>query len=387
MITCGLGSDSLESSRSKMSESQHEEDHESGADCDFETSSEDDSDDEQGRRGDTNMILAILRQINADMDLLTQMSVLMRRPGFNRKYLHSTGMAKLDSRVVMYAKYDLLYVEEKLSHWQTHIFRCDDGEAVATLDRLMQRASDDSPGSRHALLQRLATANTRRREQLLYWSRHPDQIPVTISNTSQVKERTPEVDSTKREERKQAATGATQNPMDGLETGSHAQKSTMTKNTYSTVAASAVPGSSLATNPEGTIYAESTVGNKRSNRVPDVPKSSRLGITFECPYCHLELDSLTMQDRQQWKYACCSSPQVSSIIDTYLGATYSETSDPTCAPSNTVRALTSSTRHEEIGSITSSKLTGDSGSVDSMTLRSQAKKRLATMFSRNTCLQ
>jgi hypothetical protein len=170
IITFRLASDNLESSRSGMRESQHQEEDDFATDFDFDTSSEDDDGNEpHNDRGKTNMTLTILRQVNADMDLLTQMSVLMRRPGFNRKYLHSTGMAKLDSRVAMYNEHDLLHIEEKLLHWQKQIFRCDDNETVATPDWLMQRASlEGSPGGKHALLQRLATANTRRREQLLY---------------------------------------------------------------------------------------------------------------------------------------------------------------------------------------------------------------------------
>jgi len=303
LITFHLACGSLRSIGSDFSESLHEQEHESDADSDFENSSDDDNgDQEHNNGGKPDMILIILQQINADMNLLAQMSVLMKRPGFNRKYIHSTGTAELHHKVAMYTQYDLLHVQEKLLHWQTRGFRCDVNEEIATLDRLAQRALlDSSPRGRHVLLKRLSVANTRRREQLHYWSKHPDQILTTTGEASHVTGTTPEVGRSRHGERDQEITGATQKPTDGSGTEIHAPQSEMTRNTYSTVAASAVPGLHHATNPEGTIYAESTVGNRRSNRVPDVSRTSREDITFECPYCHLEIDSLTMQNRQHWK--------------------------------------------------------------------------------------
>ncbi|PVI03053.1 hypothetical protein DM02DRAFT_558808, partial [Periconia macrospinosa] len=143
----------------------------------------------------------------------------------------------------------------------------------------------------------------RRREQLTYWSKHPDQAPttapiskptVTVQNVNTyVAEKTDNMPELRIEE-----FTPSELPPDRESQG---PRSTMTRNTFSTVVVSDVFGPRTVAGPARTIYAESTVGNKRSNRVPDVPSSAFKHEVFECPYCHLTLTSRTMQNRLEWK--------------------------------------------------------------------------------------
>lgn len=50
-----------------------------------------------------------------------------------------------------------------------------------------------------------------------------------------------------------------------------------------------------------TVYAESAVARSNIARVPDVPKCSKSDPNFECPFCHIILDSRLMQKREAWK--------------------------------------------------------------------------------------
>lgn len=241
------------------------------------SSSEADSNSEEGAESEScpnRGLPAILRHVGDDLDLLAQIAVLVMRPGFKRRYLHSTRLGELDPKMEPFAKFDRLSVEEKIIHWKAQDTQQNGNEATATPELVESRALAREPlEGEHVLLQRLAMANTRRREQFLHWSRDPDEV----------KEIGQEVDNAK------------------IQARGHAPRSTLSKDTYSIVDETVVLETNAKVNSEGTTYSESTAGNTRSNRVPDAPAKIWTDATFECPYCHLTLESLKMQNRGEWK--------------------------------------------------------------------------------------
>jgi hypothetical protein len=48
------------------------------------------------------------------MASLLQISLLIRQPGYERRYLHSTGITDTSSTVTKLADFDLIHVAEKL---------------------------------------------------------------------------------------------------------------------------------------------------------------------------------------------------------------------------------------------------------------------------------
>lgn len=81
---------------------------------------------------------------------------------------------------------------------------------------------------------------------------------------------------------------------------SEAMRSTTSKYTFSTVAFSDVIETQTMTSPR-TIYAESTIGNRTSTRVPGVLRAAYKFPIFKCPYCSLTLESGLMMNRKHWK--------------------------------------------------------------------------------------
>ena len=227
----------------------------------------------------------VFRHMTEDINSLYQMSLLLSHPGFTRRYLHSTGENEYDPRVASYANYDLRHIEEKLREWNLPRKQIDRNVAPKILE---QRAAEDNMFSKeHKIIaQRLARANTKRREQLLYWSLHPDR-PSAVVCLSEDTDTPPN-----------AAI-----PLDSADAESRAPRSTMTKESFSTVAASDLCGTQSTAGPARTIYVESIAGNKRSNRVPNIPVDAKESSSFDCPYCHTTLESAKMQTRNEWKYA------------------------------------------------------------------------------------
>lgn len=237
----------------------------------------------------------ILRQIEEDIRSLFQISFLVKRPGFTRQYVHSTNQTKWDRRVEHYVEFDRNYVQEKLLDWNSTPKRQEE-EQIATPELLSERVSIS--GSLASLMERISRANTKRREQLFYWSKHPDQNPAAVGSEPRIT-------------KAKSVQGSEDNKRDGMKqkrpkdegdtTKSEYGKSMMSKQTFSTRVVSDKLGAMTVAGPARTIYAESTTGRRMSNRVPEVPSTSLRQKAFECPYCHLELNSVLMRNRQEWK--------------------------------------------------------------------------------------
>ncbi|CAK7219862.1 hypothetical protein SEUCBS140593_004036 [Sporothrix eucalyptigena] len=148
--------------------------------------------------------------------------------------------------------------------------------------------------------QRLAQANTRRREQLKYWKRRPYE---TISMTNMVLPASkPEYEdrSGKPDMQKQKPT-TTLNYRSSTtrQTISTATQTISTARSFSTVAFSDVHNTKTVERAR-TTYAPTAAGQDHVNTIPDPPNTGG-AATFFCPYCGMELDKDEMQNRQAWK--------------------------------------------------------------------------------------
>ncbi|KAJ4195585.1 hypothetical protein NW755_001746 [Fusarium falciforme] len=147
--------------------------------------------------------------------------------------------------------------------------------------------------------QRLARANTRRREQLRYWADHPyvsTQDKDTSSQTLPVLVKPPVKASEIKEE---LGSQASTLKLPSVKFPPAGPTSTVSKQSFSTAAASDVHDTKTNARPR-TVYAPTNVGQGRSNAVPGPPKTDGKA-TFPCPYCGITLDSSEMQRRQSWK--------------------------------------------------------------------------------------
>jgi len=241
----------------------------------------------------------VLKRMADDVNSLYQLSLLVNRPGFNRRYIHSTGNHDRDPRVAHYAFFDLRHVEQKLLQWKK------DDTKIANEEELPAPVSESASDPIFAtgrcgyfLTERLAVANTKRREQLMYWSRHPD-IPPPAPDlaVADLKSAAPAGEAPV------VVTAAPQRDPQAIpeDTKSIVAKTVMTKQTFSTVARTDVLDAQTESGPQRTIYAETTVGNMHSNRVPTLPKADELNPTFECPYCRIKILSSAVKSRQNWK--------------------------------------------------------------------------------------
>ncbi|KAF2877446.1 hypothetical protein BDV95DRAFT_147432 [Massariosphaeria phaeospora] len=267
-----------------------------------ESSSEDDEDEGGTRRAATLPKLSVvLRCMGDDIKSLQQLSLLLSRPGFSRQYLHSTGKNDVYPEIAHFADFDRRHLEEKLQEWENQHKKVEEKEPVTTPGMIEDRIAtkNASPNNKRLLGERLARANTKRRDQLLHWSRHPEKLHKTTPALDRVADSMAIVIPSSRSEGLPARPHVRADPK--LDTESQGHKSAWTKKTFSTVVVSDHLGPQTTIGPARTIYAESTVGNKRSNRVPDVPREAKTAPTFECPHCHTTLSSETMNNRVEWK--------------------------------------------------------------------------------------
>lgn len=163
---------------------------------------------------------------------------------------------------------------------------------------LAERLSEEKSDKGHAVLaRRLAKANTRRREQLFYWSKKPDQRPAPVRLMAP--ERTAALHPPSSHEEELVIVEAPDQHQE--EVGNPVSVSSFAGRTFSLVALTDGYGAQTANGVARTLYAKSTIGQRRSNRVPDLPAAAYQDGEFYCPYCGINLSSAKMQDRQEWK--------------------------------------------------------------------------------------
>ncbi|KAI8719837.1 C2H2-type domain-containing protein [Fusarium sp. LHS14.1] len=275
----------------------------SGSYSDSDTDSDDDG---QPRPKRMPKICLLVRQIADQIRSLYDLSSLLRRPRIADKYIRSVGskscIATSDTLPLMvsFNKLDESHVIEKVLQWRGltksgQSFSCENETPIQERHSL----ATDGVGDILWYCQRLARANTRRREQLQHWVNHPyvstqdksipaRPLPLLVRPLVKGSE-------TKEESGSQVSTlkpTSFKFPFAG-------PKSTMSKQSFSTAAVSDVRDTKTNTRSR-TVYAPTNVGQGRSNAVPDLPKTDGQA-TFPCPYCEIPLESSEMQNRQSWK--------------------------------------------------------------------------------------
>ncbi len=216
------------------------------------------------RKAIKQVLSAIFDQIRS----LYKVSALLRRPVVRNKYIRS--LAK-DQAISCYLQWDEAHIKNKF------------------------------PSANEGLVHRLALANTRRRQQLRYWEDHQPQdkmiaLPPPLSQ----------------DEAHALNTGSAAPALSaGIPENGQTKKfslhrlgqpSRTTKQSFSTVAQSALADHETFSGRARTVYEPSVQGHDRVLRVPDHPRVPFGTASFECPYCHSKLEVQAMRQRQLWKY-------------------------------------------------------------------------------------
>ncbi|GAW16184.1 hypothetical protein ANO14919_056070 [Xylariales sp. No.14919] len=260
-----------------------------------------DNDDESVRRKMPKIRL-YFQQIVEQIRSLHEISSLLRRPTVTNKFIRSTNLG-LEATTLQgsdtvdlndaFGIFDNSHILEKVTQWrglgrslQRVIFS---DEAVASVSDTL-----DYPEVQDIrwFCQRLARANTRRREQLQYWKTHPyDPTQMTVSANSIADAHV----AREEDSRSQVSTLKLPNPHVSHE----GPKSIVSKQSFSTVAFSDVHDAGTNVRPR-TVYAPTVTGKDRPSSIPRPPKTKEGETTFPCPYCGMKLGDKNMT-RQLWK--------------------------------------------------------------------------------------
>ncbi|KGO45689.1 Tetratricopeptide-like helical [Penicillium expansum] len=247
-------------------------------------------------------IRLLVQQTLEQIQSLYDLSALLRRPKIVDKYIHSVNseshVASLNNPYhlplsVAFSRSDETHIIEKVLQWRS-LTKSAQGidfefEGVALMGQgLTNYCVEDIPW----FCQRLAAANTRRREQFQYWNDHPYDSRQDTIHAARLA--TPRLEE-KQEPQNRASTFQPSIPKVPRE----GPKSTASKQSFSTAAVSDIHDTKTNVRPR-TIYTPTAVGQGRFNSVPDPPKTV-FGTTFPCPYCGTTLESSEMQNRQSWK--------------------------------------------------------------------------------------
>ncbi|PVH68986.1 hypothetical protein DL98DRAFT_578562 [Cadophora sp. DSE1049] len=217
---------------------------------------------------------------------LYKTSALLRRPKIHDKYIRSAAKTSEKQKSSYYSSWDRAHVAEKMKQW--------------ALDMNMKYETLIDTGD--FLCARAADSNTRRREQLNYWQKHPGDPDV--SGESEMLE----VPANLLDEWRKEPQPVIQIPLSpyaqehvNVDAGVEPAPSRKTTQSFSTVTQSVLNDNERFSGRPKTIYAPSAKGNGHATRVPDRPKVRPGIVKFQCPYCYTYLDSKAMQDRELWK--------------------------------------------------------------------------------------
>lgn len=248
-------------------------------------------------------ICLLVEQIQSQIRSLFDVSSLLRRPRVTDKYLRSVSSRPVSSRpcpqpeptkalslsfMAAINTLDERHIIEKVLQWR----RRDNTSSCAFLEEPSTpvRKKQDMAASEVIeddawLFQRLAQANTRRREQLEYWKLRPYEAETMHDEASTIK-----LGETSRSQKTKKTALTT--------TGFSA--AALTTTSFSTAAFSDVHNTKTVERAR-TTYTPTNVGQDRVNFIPDPPKTDVGSSTFPCPYCGIELNKKEMQNRQTWK--------------------------------------------------------------------------------------
>ena len=245
----------------------------------------------------------LMAHMQEQITLLYHIAVLLSRPQLSGRYLKSTSDNRQASPMEMY---DRAHIEEKQQLWialfnaendteervqsedlspkssRAKVYETWEDEPTVSQNEMEAREKTREKDDSRGIILRLARANNRRREQLIYWERHPfsKNIEEVASVTNEdLRVRLQDLDI----ERPKSLTSAS------------------TKQNFSDVAKSAFDERKTVSGRPRTIYASSVITGRQSARVPNVPRAAFEEDEVECPFCHVMLDSATMQSRMSWK--------------------------------------------------------------------------------------
>ncbi|KAJ5721902.1 C2H2 type zinc finger domain protein [Penicillium malachiteum] len=252
-------------------------------------------------------IRLLVQQILAQIRSLFDLSSLLRRPKLAGRYITSVN-TKAKERMISvdtlplataFTSLDESHILEKVLQWRGLTKSGRDiefeGEEVAPVNQTFNAGHIEDISW---FCERFARANTRRREQLQHWTDHPYDVTREVTNAiDAISEPDPEFSARKGQRLLKDEESASQ--AQGRSIQSQAPKSTTSK-AFSLANRSDVFDTKTNTRSR-TIYAPTTIGQGRSNSVPDPPKTIEEDIFFTCPYCKMKLDSSEMKNRQSWK--------------------------------------------------------------------------------------
>lgn len=220
-------------------------------------------DDGSTSRSKNGEIHYLLSDIFVHIQSLYKISASLRRPAVNDKYIRSVSK---DASASYFIPWDQAHVKNKF-----------------------RNASE-------VLVRRLALGNTRRRQQLKYWEKHPPDAAEDLSPEAALFD-TEQGPSATPQEKLAIGRLATKS----IPTQSLGVPSRTTKQSFSTVAQSVINDNETFSGRPRTLYEPSLQGASRYLRVPDIPAVPFGQTSFECPYCRAQLDVHTMQKRELWK--------------------------------------------------------------------------------------
>ncbi|KAF9777954.1 hypothetical protein IL306_004298 [Fusarium sp. DS 682] len=254
-------------------------------------------------------ICLLVKQIMEQLCSLFDISALLRRPKITDKYIRSIGSektAKLDKSDILsltnaFVCLDECHVVEKALQWRgltKSAIKFDiDVESSAPLESISREGGLEDI---FWLCQRLARANTRRREQLKYWTDHPydfkNNAPMAYDEDNQAMFRI------LRQAKDDDISGSQASTLNQtkFKHPPAMPKSISSKLSFSTAAVSDIYETKTDTRSK-TVYAPTEIGQNRTSLVPNPPKVKDGQLTFPCPYCGFALDSSLIRDRQSWK--------------------------------------------------------------------------------------
>jgi hypothetical protein len=230
----------------------------------------------------------IVNSISEEIRSLYRISVLLRCPRNPSKSLRSSH-STISSYAALKATADYTHISEKIRQWRDYTIRSKLG---ADQRYVMTENEDQLKKNAHREMtdivffcERLTWANLFRRKQFDHWFDCPD-VPESQERTlNTIPNRLHYSDM-----------------HTSLSTDA---KTTSGKNYHIedllTVYTNPVVGP-VYTNPVvGPVYSNPVVGRLDATEPPNVPRRSKTDPNFECPFCHIVLDSEMMQKRETWK--------------------------------------------------------------------------------------
>ncbi|KAI3318819.1 hypothetical protein HD806DRAFT_511072 [Xylariaceae sp. AK1471] len=275
------------------------------SDSDYSTDNEDES-----QRRKMPKVRLFVQQIADQIRSLHEISSLLRRPTVTNKFIRSINVG-LEATTLQglgnlhlngaFGLFDDNHIIEKVLQWRGLAkslkgVKFSDEDVARVSNALIHREIEDI----RWFCQRLARANTRRREQLWYWKNHPydpKQIATSANLVGDlgITRGIVPLEGQKEDSRSQVSTLKPPDPhiLHSI------PKSVLSKQSFSTVALSDVHDTGTNTRPR-TIYAPTAIGQDRTISVPGPPRTKDGEMTFPCPYCGMALESKDM-NRQLWK--------------------------------------------------------------------------------------